>query len=171
LKSKSSILFFTLFTVLTVQVAKAQDQNPVTFSDEIFKVPRVTLSGGVNHFGTEQTFTVSTKSTVTIAIANEGKKPTLDVYLLDNDTYSKYETSNSLTNLSDVDSLSKKNTLGYEASDVLTPGVYHLLIRWDQYGLFTKSPAVGLKIVGIPIVIKIPKPIPTPTATFFKRIF
>jgi hypothetical protein len=169
-----SLIILPIFLIITPRFAKAQDQalsSPATITDEIFRVPHVVRhADGTTSQGVEKPFTLAQKSNVSLAIASKKSRPSLNVYLLDEDNYSKYQTSGSLTNLTTIGDFSKTRTLGFEATTVLTPGKYVLLIQWAEDGLFVTSPAVGLRLIAQGIILKIQKPIATPTPTFWKRI-
>lgn len=171
MKLNLSFLLLTLILISTFQIAKAQDQGPVTINDEIFNVPGPNKKDAIQ--GTEKPFTISKKSKVSLTLASNKQHPTLNVYVLDADNYSKYQSSGSLINLNSINSLTKIKTLGFQASEELAPGKYVLIIRWAESPLFATAPAVGLKLVAQEIIAKVQKPsiTPTPKKSFWQKIF
>ncbi len=167
MKIKLTLIVLVLISMMSAQVTKSEAQTqvkPVTIFDEIFKVPGPGHPKNKPQNGLERPFTIAKNSTVSLTIVSSNKKPALNVYLLDEDNYSKYKNSGSLMNLTSVEGFSKMNTLGYEKSGDLTAGKYVLLMRWAEVGLFVKQPAVGLKLIAQEITS-----IQTPTITPVKK--
>jgi hypothetical protein len=162
-KTALFLLSLSVLVILQISYSKVQAETVVLFK-EAFNVPGPGKHNlGEAGQGIERPFTLNHKSTVTLAVATNKQKPSLNVYLLDADNYSKYQSSGSLTNLDVISPFTKLDTLAFETTGDLAPGKYVLIIQWAHIGLFYTAPAVGLKLIAK----EHEEPIPTPTPKGF----
>lgn len=125
---------------LAVEAAKKAQQQPVTLYDEedLLNESQQPL---------EKAFDLSRTSNVKVQLLVNGTY-TVNVVVLDNDNYGKYETSGSLTNLLEISALSKEDTLGYSAQANLNPGKYVFLISFYKKSILIPSKAkIGFRLI------------------------
>jgi|GEM_PF-5929527 len=165
-------LFLALYVTMPDRAVLAQAQTPVTLNNETFKVPRPGKASDQNQRnGVEKLFTLYNKTNVTLSITSDQPKPLLNVFVMGEADFAKYQVAGDLKNLAFIRALGRSKTLGFTADAILEPGKYALLIQWARRGFFLAEPTVGLKLIAQDNGPRPLEPTPVPTYSFWQRLF